>query len=163
MAKVNEFDLKTFQSEVFRDFKGLQLNAAFANIDLKRLDKADGSFSPTGLFARAFLTAFRWLGRRGQKSTKSKPGFDEKDARAAEITSDPKIKKLLCPRLCAEILPDLPTEAMRARIVNVVTFALLDTKVAEEFSIEKDVRLFSLIILGVWQRGIDTYCSRKGR
>ena len=54
--------------------------------------------------------------------------------------------------------PDLPIEAMRARMVRIVTCALLDTEPAEEFSIEKDVRVFSLLILKIWQKGIVAYC-----
>lgn len=163
MSTNPEFDLKTFQSEVLVSFTSLQMSSAFAGVDVRDLDKkVDLSFSLLGLFTRALIAGFRWLGRRGERNVKGERDFEKKNAKATKIAGNPKIKELLCPRLKAEILPDLPTEAARTRIVSIVTGSLLDGKVAEEFSIERDVRLFSLIILRIWQKGIGGYCTPLG-
>jgi len=163
MTEKSDFDLKKFQSEVYKDFIGVQMTFSLAQLEFKSLEskgvKVTGS--TTGLLIRAGLVGFRALAKRSIKSVETKPDFDEKEIRAARIFDDPKIKNLLCPRLRAEILPDLPIEAMRARMVRIVTCALLDTEPAEEFSIEKDVRFFSLLILKIWQKGIVAYCLRN--
>ena len=164
MSTSPTFDLKTFQSEVFNDFTTVQLALHGASLDLNKFKgKVDLGCSPIGMFARALISLLRWAGRRSERAVKTKADFPRLQAKAANIASDSKIKKLLCPKLKAEISANLPVEAIRARMVRIVTAVLADKAIAEEFSIETEARLYSLVILKIWQTGIDAYCRPRRR
>lgn len=165
MSTNQDFDLKTFQSEVLNDFTGIQMSFSVARADFKDLDndKELKSHPVMGFFVRAGVSGFGWLAKRTERNVESKPDYSEQDAKATTITNSPKIQKLLCPKLKAEISANLPVEAIRARMVSIITTLLTRSDIADEFSIERNVRLFSLIILKIWQTGIDKYCAKPRR
>ena len=160
MSTHPEFDLKAFQSEVFNDFTAVQLALQMTSLDLDKIKgRVDLGCSPIGIFARTLISLFRWAGKRSERAVKTRPDFLEMQAKAASIVGDSRIRKLLCPKLKAEILSNLPIEAMRSRMVRIVTDSLTDVELTAEFSIESDVRLFSLMTLKIWQEGISEYCT----
>ena len=155
-----DFDLKAFQSEVFKDFTNVQFAFKSTYLDYENLPEnvKASPFSLSGMFLRAGVSGFRALGRRSVSKIKNEPDFERLDAKASEVVEDQKIKKLLCPKLKCEILWNLPVEAANARMVRIVTLELANEKICVEYSLEKSARLFSLIILKIWQKGIDGYC-----
>lgn len=162
----NDFNLKTFQSEVFEDFKAIKATMSFALLHSKGYksnphfeDNLDLSFSPIGLFTRGFLTLFSFLGKKAKKNHLTKPEFIEKEKEAARIAYNPKVKKILCRALRKKITPDSIKEVKQVRIINIVTTLLTKEKIAEELSIEKDVRLFSLIAFKIYRMGVTNYCN----
>jgi hypothetical protein len=166
MNKISDFDLKTFQSDVFQNLGKLRAVMGFARVYSKGIesipnydDFIDRSFSPTGLFARWILAVFSFLGKGAKKNILDKPEFKERERRSAEILDNPRIKEVLCRVLRKEVNPGLFLERVQARIVRVVTASLTETEIAEELSIEKDAQLFSLMIYKIWQKGVGNYCG----
>ena len=160
-----EFDLKNFQSEVFNDFNAMKATFGLANFylkDYKSIENGeetfDVSFSPIGLFTKGVIKFFSFLGKRADKNILNQPDFIEKEKRAIKIVNDPKIKRILCQAFRKEIWTDLFKEGIQVKTVKVVTARLTEKNIFEGFSIEKDVRLFSLITYKILQKK-GRYCS----
>ena len=159
-----EFDLRSFQSEVFKDFTSLKLNLGAAHLyrgGYKVFQKkTELQFSKGGLLNRAVFSILSFFGKRMDKSIFNKSDFIEKEKKSAEIAHHPKIKEMLCQSLKREKWTDLLYEDMIAKMVKIITFTLTTREIMEEFSIEKDVRLFSLIILRIHHESIENYCGQ---
>lgn len=159
------FDLKAFQSEVFDDFNIMKATIGVAQFyskgfgSLEKFKKiADTPDLNDGLFIKAVLRFFSLLGKKANTNILNKPEFVEVQTKAAQIADNPKIKRILSPALKREIRSDLFREAIHVKLVKVVTVSLTRKEIVEEFFIEKDVRLFSLIALKILRGGISNYC-----
>jgi len=161
-----ESDLKTFQSEVFNDFRSILATMAAALFHSKGYD-SPGKFKEIagepgleiGLIMKRVLKIFSFMGKRAEKNILKKSDFIYKEKQAAEIVENPKIKKLLCRALEKEISHDLFYEALLVKMVKITTSLLLEDEIIKEFPIEKDVRLFSLITVKIYREGIGNYCE----
>jgi hypothetical protein len=107
---------------------------------------------------KGVLKFFSFLGKRANKGILNEPDFIEKEKKAAAIADHPKIKKILCRKLRKEISPGLSTEAKMAGIVKIITTLLIKDELIKEFSVEKDVRLFSLMALKIYRQNVANYC-----
>jgi hypothetical protein len=87
--------------------------------------------------------------------------FIKKERVASRIVSNPEIKKILCPRLRTDVESDTFEVGVRARLVEVVTSLLTEDRIAKEFAIARDPRMFSLIVLKILQLGIINYCKEN--
>ncbi|MGI8669069.1 MAG: hypothetical protein ACR2J3_04375 [Aridibacter sp.] len=164
MEENKDFNLQKFQSEVLEDFKFLKDAFGYAGFytdgfeDIE--DKLDLSYSPMGLIKRVILSCFKFLGGKIKKNVLSKPDFIEKDKKAVEIMNNPEIRKLLCNALRKELKSDLFREEYQIKTVKAVTSTLAEDKAVKKFAIQRDVRLFSLVILKILQEGLQVYCRK---
>ncbi|MGI8542741.1 MAG: hypothetical protein ACR2MD_04600 [Aridibacter sp.] len=164
MEDNKDFNLQKFQSEILADFKFLKDAFGYAGFytdgfeDIE--DKLDLSNSPMGLIKRINLCGFKFVGGKFKKNILSKPEFIEKDKRAVEIINNAEIRKLLCNALRKELKSDLFREEYQIKTVKAVTLTLAQDKVVNKFAIQRDVRLFSLIILKILQEGLQVYCGK---
>lgn len=166
MKTSTEFDLRNFQSEVFNDFNNLKATMAVALFHSKGYgtpekfkEIAGEPDLKIGFVMEKVLKFFSFLGKKAKKDILETPDFLERKRKAAKIAGNPKIKKLLCRALKKEISPDLFTEAKMVRIVKIVTTLLTKEELTEKFSIEKDVRVFSLIAIKIYRDGTANYCG----
>lgn len=160
-----EFDLKTFQSEVLNDFNGIKATIGFSNFYKKGYESPEKfkkiSNEPNlkiGFITKIFLKLISGLGKRADKNILSEPKFIELENKAAKIVNNPKIKSILCSALKKEVKSDLFKEAKEIKLIKVVTALLAEKRLVEEFSIERNVRLFALIALKIGQKGVSKYC-----
>lgn len=160
-----EFDLKLFQSEVFDELTNMKAVFGFSQFHSKgfgspeKFKKVVGvPDEKYGLVIKAILKFFSFLGKKADTNILNKPEFVEMERKAAEIADNPKIKRILCPALKKEIRSDLFREAVHVKLVKVLTVSLTQKEITEEFFIEKDVRLFSLIALKILRINISHYC-----
>ena len=165
MKTNSEFDLKKFQSEVFDELTNMKAVFGLSQFHLKgfgssekfkkRIGDPDAKY---GLVIKAILRFFSFLGKKANTNILNKPEFVEMERKAAEIADNPKIKRILCQALKKEIRSDLFKEAVHVKLVKVLTVSLTQEEIIEEFFIEKDVRLFSLIALRILRTRISHYC-----
>ena len=165
MKNITEFNLKTFQSEVFDEFGKIKATIGVANFYSKgygSLEKfktiAGEPDLKNGLFVKAVLNFFSFLGKKAKTKILNKPDFIELQTKAAQIAGNPKIKMILRPALKREIRSDLSKEAVNVKLIKVITVLLTRKEIVKEFSIEPNTRLFSLIALKILQSGISNYC-----
>jgi hypothetical protein len=160
-----EFDLMVFQSEVFDDFTKIAATVSVALFHsngygspekFKEITKQPGL--ETGFLMTILLRFFSFLGKRAKGNILEKPDFIEKERKARKIADNPKIKKILCRALKREISPDLFREARQVKLVKIITTLLLKDELIKELAIEKDVRLFSLIVIKIYRQGVENYC-----
>lgn len=126
-----EFDLKVFQSEVFKDLDNVRL-----------------------LCSRPFRYWQRLKGRR----TEAGRDFIRKEQKATQVVRNRKVNQTLCREFRKHAWSHLFREGVQARMVAIVTASLLSMTRAEEIGVERDIRLFSLIILKIFENG-SSYCS----
>jgi hypothetical protein len=162
MEITNEFDLKEFQSKVFKDFELLKANVAFTKLykDRQKLkNRFDMSFSIVGVFTRFVFSIFSFLGKRNSQVFLNKPDFIKKTEIAKGILESPKIRILLCAAFQKEITSELLDKHKQVKIVRIITTLLTKNDMLKEHSPDPDFRLFSIMVLNLWQKGLGNYCK----
>ena len=160
MRDNTKFKLKDFQSDVFRRYTSLMrgYNDAelFAETGFEGFEKNLNS----GVIKRNLLIkpliVFRVKFHNFFVKSQS---FTELEYRAAEIINNEKIREILIPIFDRKISPEFFKEELETEVIIIVTTSLTKTRIAEEFSIKKDVLLFSIITRKLLQKGIENYCA----
>lgn len=158
-----EFDLASFQSEIINDFNNLRYNIGAARLykvgNIKEFKKQlNRSNQRIDLLSNCLYFLVKIFGKRIYRTVVDTDDFREKEKKAMSIIRNPKIKQLLCKSLNRQFSPDLSPEECIVRIVKIVTSSLLDDQISEEFFIEKNVRLYSLIVYNIYKERVQIYC-----
>jgi hypothetical protein len=102
---VENFDLKDFQSKVYKDFESVRQNVGFAKIEekggyeyLKNHNRLKPFSEKHSLFFKVISSLFAKAGKYSKDKVVNQPDFVEKEKKATEIINQPKIKSLLIPK-----------------------------------------------------------------
>lgn len=160
MTENTKSNLKDFQSDVFKRYTSL----------LRQYNDAD-------LFAEKGFEGFRWNLKSSviKRNLLLKPlivfkvkfhdfyvksqSFIKLESKATEIIDNEEIKEILIPIFNRKISPEFFKEELEIEVIIIVTTSLTKLKIAEKFSIEKNVLLFSIIVRKILQKGIENYCA----
>ena len=161
MNENTKSNLKDFQSDIFKRYTSLMRQYNDADLFAEKGFEGFRKNLKSGVIKRNLiikpLTAFRV--KFHNFYVKSQP-FVELERKAAEIIENEKIKEILIPVLNRKISPEFFKEELEIEVIIIVTTSLTKTKIVEEFSIEKDVLLFSIIVRKILQQGIENYCAK---
>lgn len=155
------FDLKDFQREVIGSYTSLRKssddNAKFSEQDYEGFETKPDLGVVRKILVK-FTISFRAFFR--EIYVESEPYLELK-GKAVEIIENPEIKKILCPIFKRRISEDFFKEELEIEVIIILTEALTEKEIAEKFSIEKDVTLFSMITYEILKRSIENYCLDK--
>ena len=169
---MNESDLKDFQSDVLNHFNNLRANIGLYNfnqLDRKEFEKIIQNKMPDNvvtipakIFFRTLYEFFSFFGKRAKKKM-NEPDLIRKSKLAAQIIFNERIEKMLCPKIRDEIKLNQFDEWVQVKLIAILTRLLTNSRIAKEFSIEKDAQLFSLMALNIWHKGIVNYCTKMDK
>lgn len=162
MDTVSEFDLKAFQSAIYRDYTGLIATVALAAASKDDLPgKLEAAAGEPSILVRGLGSFLSNLGQRADENILQREDYIAAEKRAAELIAEPEIKKRLCLAFKSEMTGDLFKEAGKIKWVKAVTHTLTGNDLSTQFAIQRDVRLFALIALQTSKKGITKYCGMK--
>jgi hypothetical protein len=160
---VENFDLKDFQSKVYKNFESIKLNVSFAKLEdkggyeyLKNHNRLKPISEKHSLLSKVVSSLFAKAGKYSKDKVVSQPEFIEKEKKATEIIFHPKTKSLLIPKFRHINFGKLSKSEYQLELIEIIT-----TELSKDISIEKDVRLFGLMTLKIWQIGVENYCKNK--
>ena len=158
---MTDFDLKDFQSKVYKEFENVKLNVSFAKLEekggyeyLKNHNRLKSFSENHSLLSKVVFTLFSKAGKNAKQQTSNQTEFVEKEQKAVEIINQPKIKSLLIPKFRKINSRKMTNTEYQLELVEIIT-----SELTKELSIEKDVRLFALITLKIRQVGVENYCK----
>lgn len=160
MNENTKSNLKNFQSDVFKRYASLMRQYNDAALFAEKGFEGFRKNIKSGVIKRNLLIkpliAFRVKFHNFYVKSQL---FTELERKATEIIENEKIKEILIPVLNRKISPEFFKEELEIELIIIVTTSLTKTKIVEEFSIEKDELLFSIIIRKILQQGIENYCA----
>lgn len=159
----NSFDMKAFQSRVFRNYKfsvmpevkKAEIISQGGYLGDKRNSNAGWIFKNIGCLLRKFK---RYANARYFAAA----DFVEREARAEKLLGRQDIRRVLCRQLKERIRPSFFREQIETEVVTVLTTSLLQGQISEELSLGPDVRLFSIMTYQMLSQGLENYCFSEG-
>jgi len=153
------FDLKDFQSQVFKNYKSLESGFKDAALFAEKGAGALLKNPNHGFFKRRFLKILAGFRVKFHNAYVNSTPFIEIQQKAEEIIENPKIKKTICESFKKNISLNSFKEELEVEIVITLTTILTKKSIAKEFSIEKDKLLFSIMTYKILEKGTDVYCK----
>jgi tetratricopeptide (TPR) repeat protein len=162
MKKDIDHDLKDFQSKVYRNYRySLMREVQKAELISKRGYAGFEYNSDSNFAARCIKRLLRSFERFANDRFFKTPDFLRLEANAESILNHTKIRELLCKQFGERIHPGLLKEELETEVVSIVTKQLTNGPIVETFPIEKDIRLFSMLVYKILQRDISEFCSEN--
>ena len=152
------FNLKDFQSQVFTSYKSLKRGFEDAVLFAEKGSASLIKNPNHGIMKRNIMKILVIFKIKFHSFYVKSKSFVEMQQKAEEIIENPKIKKILCVGFKKKISPDFFREELEIKVIITLTDSLTKQNITEEFSIEKDKLLFSMMTYKILQRGIENYC-----
>jgi hypothetical protein len=153
------FNLKDFQSQVFTNYKSLKRGFDDAVLFAEKGSAALIKNPKHGLVKRNIMKILVIFKIKFHNFYIKSAPFVKMAQKAEEIIENPKIKKIFCARFKKKISTDFFIEELEIEVINTLTASLTKHDMAEEFSIENDKLLFSMMAYKILQKGIENYCA----
>lgn len=154
MANSDDFDLNTFQNEVWNEYSSYRNMNATKNFpdDLKkgfRGSPAGCFFIPLGFLLDKFVTKVR----KEQSDKKNWEGFEKE---AYELRKEPEIRKEICHSITKLKQYEVLTEE---KFVRILTATISQPKLVKKFVIPNNAVLYGIIAHQIFQTGVENYCK----